>query len=209
MNCITAQVAGGIAHVALNRAAKRNALDAATIEALTQELLRCADDAAVRVVQLTGAGEVFCAGVDLVEMQAQRDASEPDNLAHALKLSRLLGVLDSLPKPTLARVNGDGYGGALGLIGACDIVVVADGGIAQGADGEAFFVEILAEHGLVKGDEGGLGVRRHVLRRGRRGWRGQRHRGRDRPHRARRRKRREALRRIHRRSRAHGARRRK
>jgi methylglutaconyl-CoA hydratase len=126
VNCITAQVAGGIAHVALNRAAKRNALDAATIEALTQELLRCADDAAVRVVQLTGAGEVFCAGVDLVEMQAQRDASEPDNLAHALKLSRLLGVLDSLPKPTLARVNGDGYGGALGLIGACDIVVVAD-----------------------------------------------------------------------------------
>lgn len=126
MSCIEARVAGGIAHVTLNRANKRNALDAATLEALTQELLRCADDTAVRAVQLTGAGEVFCAGADLAEMQAQRDASEPDNLAHALKLSRLLSVLDSLPKPTLARVNGDGYGGALGLIGACDIVVVAE-----------------------------------------------------------------------------------
>lgn len=126
MNCVEARVAGGIAHVTLNRAAKRNALDAATLDALSQELLRCADDTAVRVVQLTGAGEVFCAGADLAEMQAQRDASEADNLAHALKLSRLLSILDSLPKPTLGRVNGDGYGGALGLIGACDIVVVAD-----------------------------------------------------------------------------------
>jgi methylglutaconyl-CoA hydratase len=123
---VEARVAGGIAHVTLNRPDKRNALDAATIEALTEELLRCADDAAVRVVQLTGAGQVFCAGADLTEMQAQRHASEADNLAHARKLSRLLGVLEALPKPTMAKVNGDGYGGALGLIGACDVVIVAD-----------------------------------------------------------------------------------
>jgi methylglutaconyl-CoA hydratase len=124
--CVEVQVAGGIAHVTLNRTAKRNALDAATIEVLTDELLRCAEDSAVRVVQLTGSGPVFCAGADLVEMRDQRHASEAENLAHARKLARLLSVLDSLPKPTLARVNGDGYGGALGLIGACDIVVVAD-----------------------------------------------------------------------------------
>jgi methylglutaconyl-CoA hydratase len=123
---VEARVADGIAHLTLNRPDKRNALDAATIETLTQELLRCADDAEVRIVQLSGAGEVFCAGADLTEMQAQRHASEADNLAHARKLSRLLGVLDALPKPTLAKVNGDGYGGALGLIGACDIVVVAE-----------------------------------------------------------------------------------
>ena len=43
----------------------------------------------------------------------------------AEKLAAVLGALDSFPKPTLARVNGDGYGGALGLIAACDIVVVA------------------------------------------------------------------------------------
>ncbi len=125
MNEIDSRVAGGIAHLTLNRPAKRNALDAATIEALTGELLRCAQDTAVRAVQLSGAGHAFCAGADLAEMQSQRHASEADNLAHAGKLSRLLGVLYSLPKPTLAKVNGDGYGGALGLIGACDIAVVA------------------------------------------------------------------------------------
>jgi methylglutaconyl-CoA hydratase len=126
VSVVETRLAGGIAHVTLNRPDKRNALDAATLEALTTELLRCEQDSAVRVVQLTGSGAVFCAGADLLEMQAQRQASEADNLAHARKLSRLLGVLHALPKPTVARVNGDGYGGALGLIGACDIVVVAE-----------------------------------------------------------------------------------
>jgi methylglutaconyl-CoA hydratase len=47
-------------------------------------------------------------------------------LAHARTLAKVLSALDSFPKPTLARVNGDGYGGALGLIAACDIVVVVE-----------------------------------------------------------------------------------
>ena len=121
---ITTAIAGGVARVALNRPDKRNALDSATITALGAALERCAGDAQVRVLQLTGAGEVFCAGADLTEMQAQAGASEADNVAHAEKLALLLRSLDSFPKPTLARVNGDGYGGALGLIAACDIVVV-------------------------------------------------------------------------------------
>jgi methylglutaconyl-CoA hydratase len=116
-----------VAQITLNRPEKRNALDQATIAALTRELQRCAEDPAVRVVQISGAGTAFCAGADLAEMQAQSHASEADNLANAEQLAKLLTVLDSLPKPTLARVNGDGYGGALGLLGACDIVVaVAD-----------------------------------------------------------------------------------
>jgi len=117
-------VAGGVASVALNRPDKRNALDSATIAALQQFLEYCAGDPQVRILQLTGAGEVFCAGADLAEMQAQAHASEAENVAHAEKLARVLGFLDSFPKPTLARVNGDGYGGALGLIAACDIVIV-------------------------------------------------------------------------------------
>ncbi len=117
--------AGGVARITINRPAKRNALDRATVAALTAALQRCASDPAVRVVQLTGAGDAFCAGADLAEMQAQRDASEEANLADAERLADLLGILDSLPKPTLARVNGDGYGGAMGLLGACDIAVAA------------------------------------------------------------------------------------
>lgn len=123
---VTARVSGGVAHIALNRPEKRNALDRASISALGAALAQCAADASVRVVQLTGAGNVFCAGADLTEMQAQAHASEADNLAHASDLARLLSALDAFPKPTLARVNGDGYGGALGLIAACDIVVAVE-----------------------------------------------------------------------------------
>jgi methylglutaconyl-CoA hydratase len=123
---IVSEIRAGIAYLTLNRPDKRNALDGPTIAAFTAELERCGLDPAVRVVQITGAGNVFCAGADLGEMQAQARASEADNLEHAKQLAKLLGTLDSLPKPSVARVNGDGYGGALGLIGACDIVVAAD-----------------------------------------------------------------------------------
>ena len=116
----------GVARITINRREKRNALDRATIAALSVELRRCADDPAVRVVQLTGAGEVFCAGADLAEMQSQASAGPADNLKDAEQLAALLALLDAIPKPTLARVNGDGYGGALGLLGACDIVVSVD-----------------------------------------------------------------------------------
>jgi methylglutaconyl-CoA hydratase len=122
---VTVEIAGGIARLTLNRPEKRNALDSATIGALGAALRACADDPAVRMLQLTGAGNAFCAGADLGEMQAQAQASEDENLAHAKRLAGVLGELDSWPKPTLARVNGDGYGGALGLIAACDIVVVS------------------------------------------------------------------------------------
>jgi methylglutaconyl-CoA hydratase len=119
-------VQDGVARITLSRPEKRNALDRATIALLGSELRRCADDPAARVVQITGAGAIFCAGADLGEMQAQADAREADNLKDAELLAAMLTVLDSMPKPTLARVNGDGYGGALGLIGACDIAVAVD-----------------------------------------------------------------------------------
>jgi methylglutaconyl-CoA hydratase len=119
-------IVAGVAQITLNRPEKRNALDRATIAALTAELRHCGANSAVRAVQITGAGKVFCAGADLTEMQAQAHASEAANLADAEQLATMLAVLDSMPKPTLARVNGDGYGGALGLLGACDIVVAVD-----------------------------------------------------------------------------------
>ncbi len=123
---ILTAIVDGVAELTLNRPEKRNALDRATIAALSTELRQFRDNSAVRVVQITGAGQAFCAGADLTEMQAQAEASETANLADAEQLAAMLGILDSMPKPTLARVNGDGYGGALGLIGACDVVVAVD-----------------------------------------------------------------------------------
>lgn len=126
MSSVAVELEAGLARVAINRPDKRNALDAPTITELTTALERCAADPKVRVVQLSGSGKVFCAGADLAEMQAQVNASEADNLAHARKLSNLLAVLNELPKPTLGRINGDGFGGALGLLAACDIVIAVE-----------------------------------------------------------------------------------
>jgi len=55
------------------------------------------------MLQLTGVGEVFCAGADLAEMQAQAGASEADNVAHAEKLARLLGVFGFISETTRWR----------------------------------------------------------------------------------------------------------
>jgi methylglutaconyl-CoA hydratase len=121
---LQATVVNGVARLTLNRPDKRNALNRATLDALNRELERCRQDAAVRALQLTGAGKVFTAGADLNDMQAQADATEADNVEHAQVLAKSLAALYAFPKPTLARVNGDGFGGALGLIAACDIVVV-------------------------------------------------------------------------------------
>jgi methylglutaconyl-CoA hydratase len=119
-------IVSGVGRITIDRASKRNALDRATVAGLTAALEACAVDPGVRVVQITGAGAAFCAGADLMEMSAQIAASEDANLADARGLATLLSTLDSLPKPTIARVNGDGYGGALGLIAACDIAIAVN-----------------------------------------------------------------------------------
>ena len=115
---VLTEIVAGVAQITLNRPEKRNALDRATVADLTAQLRHCAADSAVRAVQITGAGNIFCAGADLNEMQAQAGAGEAANLADAEQLATMLAILDSMPKPTLARINGDGYGGALGLLGA-------------------------------------------------------------------------------------------
>ncbi len=88
---LTSTVAG-VALITLNRPEKRNALDRASIAALSVELERCAQDEAVRAVQITGAGQVFCAGADLGEMQAQRQAGAAQNLADAEQLASMLWI---------------------------------------------------------------------------------------------------------------------
>jgi enoyl-CoA hydratase/carnithine racemase len=59
---VTPVLVGGVARITLNRPDKRNALDSASISRLSAALRQCAGDSAVRVVELTGAGDVFCAG---------------------------------------------------------------------------------------------------------------------------------------------------
>jgi len=113
----------GVVTLVLNRPERHNALSASLVEALDAALARLAGDGAVRAVVLTGEGRSFCAGADIGEMRAAADSTPEDNERDARRLAALLHRLDRFPRPTVARVQGNAFGGALGLIAACDIAV--------------------------------------------------------------------------------------
>ena len=113
----------GIATLILDRPAERNALCAELTERLTEALTSLAGERGLRVVLLTGAGSAFCAGADIAEMRAAGAAAAESNIADAQHFLALLDRLDRMPQPTVAIVNGAAYGGALGLIAACDIAI--------------------------------------------------------------------------------------
>jgi len=124
-NILVGADARGVATVALNRPAIHNAFDDRLIADLTAALRRLADDAAVRVVVLTGSGESFSAGGDLNWMRRMAGYSDAENLADATALAELLRTLNELAKPTVARVNGAAFAGGLGLVCCCDIAIAA------------------------------------------------------------------------------------
>jgi methylglutaconyl-CoA hydratase len=116
----------GLATLTLDRPEARNALSGELVTRLTAALAELAEDRAVRIVALTGAGSVFCAGADIGEMRAAGAASPERNEADSRRFATLLERLENQPQPTVAIVNGAAYGGALGLISACDIALAAD-----------------------------------------------------------------------------------
>jgi methylglutaconyl-CoA hydratase len=111
--------------ITLNRADRRNALSRALIAELTAAFERAANDAAVRCVILTGAGPVFCAGMDLAELQESLDAPAEATPVwdDAMRLARLYELIYTLPKPTIAAVQGTAVAGGAGLVTVCDLAV--------------------------------------------------------------------------------------
>lgn len=114
---------GPVVRLRLHRPDLHNAFDADLIGALTAALIALGEDRTVRAVVLEAAGASFSAGADLNWMRAMATATEDENRADALALARLMRVLDELPHPTLARVQGAAFGGGVGLIACCDIAI--------------------------------------------------------------------------------------
>jgi methylglutaconyl-CoA hydratase len=112
-----------VATVTLARPDKHNAMNATMIVELTQVAEVLARDPSIRVVVLSGEGKTFCAGGDLGWMRAQADKDRAGKLAEATSLANMLGHWNALPKPVIGRVHGAAYGGGLGLMAICDIVV--------------------------------------------------------------------------------------
>jgi methylglutaconyl-CoA hydratase len=117
----------GVATLTLNRADKHNALNAQMIADLTAAAAELATDTAVRAVILTGAGTSFCAGGDLAWMRAQTTASRAGRIAEATRLAHMLKALNELPKPLIGRVQGQAFGGGMGMMSVCDVTIAAIG----------------------------------------------------------------------------------
>lgn len=115
----------GVATVTMNRPALHNAFDDGVIAELTAALQRIEADEQVRVVCLTGSGKSFSAGADLNWMKRMAGYSREQNLADANGLAELMRTLDRLTKPTIALVQGAAYGGGVGLIACCDMVIAS------------------------------------------------------------------------------------
>lgn len=121
----TAIDARGVATLTLNRPEKHNALDNATLSELHAALLAIEQDERARLVVVTGAGASFCAGADIGHMRSMLQATEQQNVDDALLLARCLRTLDELDRPVIARVNGNAFGGGVGLIACADIAIGA------------------------------------------------------------------------------------
>lgn len=117
--------ARGIAWLTLARPDRHNALDAAMMDALTQAAGLLAADPAVRAVVLAAEGPTFCAGADLAWMKAQAAADGAGRAAEARRLAGMLAALDTLPKPLIGRIQGNAFGGGVGMMAVCDLCVVA------------------------------------------------------------------------------------
>jgi enoyl-CoA hydratase len=111
----------GVATVTVNRPEVRNALNPAAWNEIRQVIEDCGRDDSVQVVVFTGAGEAFIAGADL------RSLKERSALATLEASSqKTLLMLEALPKPTIAAVNGYALGGGCELAMACDIRIASE-----------------------------------------------------------------------------------
>jgi methylglutaconyl-CoA hydratase len=122
MSALRIERDGGVLHITIAKAERRNAFDAALIAELTGAF---ADVGDARVVVLGGDGPSFCAGADVEWQRASIDLTYDENVEDAMRLYRMLETIDECPAPVVARVQGFALGGGSGLVACADIVVAA------------------------------------------------------------------------------------
>ena len=115
---------GHVATVTLNRPEQRNPLSATMLRDLGSAFGWCRDEPEVRVVVLTGAGRVFCAGADLTSFDGEM--SGLDRYRSRDLFVDLFVLIAELGKPIVGRINGHALAGGLGLACSCDILVSVD-----------------------------------------------------------------------------------
>jgi 2-(1,2-epoxy-1,2-dihydrophenyl)acetyl-CoA isomerase len=138
--------ADGIARIVLNRPERMNAFTFEMIDAWVDALQHCRTDDAVKVVIVTGAGEAFCSGGDIVEMGDRLQQTPEQRKAELFqRIERIPLALEDLDKPVIAAVNGVATGAGMDMALMCDIRYAAE---------RARFAETYVKVGLVPGAGG-------------------------------------------------------
>ena len=114
---VTSAVEAGVAWIRLNRPEKRNAVNGQLRSALAAAVRQVERDPQARVVVVTGSGSAFCAGADVREFQGRQGAVEEIRTEY----ERILTGLRTMPKPTIAAVNGVAAGIGVSVALCCDL----------------------------------------------------------------------------------------
>ena len=118
---------GTVARICLNRPERRNALTRQMIVEITKQVSDFAADPTVRLIEIAAKGTVFCAGMDLGEMQQRAEQAGPKDWLEDSEVYRdlLLAILMA-PQPVIGIIQGPALAGGVGIAMACDIVIAAE-----------------------------------------------------------------------------------
>ncbi len=123
MGPVLVETDGKLTRVTLNRPDKRNALNRETVDALREAVSRCSEPGKCKLLILTGAGDAFCAGADLADLQQLQHATQEENIADSRALADLFSTMHRFPGILFGAVNGHALAGGCGLVSLCDIAV--------------------------------------------------------------------------------------
>lgn len=129
MTILNVEQTGAIAHLTMNAPERLNALSDEMLEALQTTLDHFANDPDIRVITLSGIGKAFCAGHDLRQMTAMRQAEDGGAAAWKDLFERCTAVMtriQSMPQPVIAQVHGIATAAGCQLVATCDLAVAAD-----------------------------------------------------------------------------------
>src|SRR5690242_751694 len=138
---VNVEVEGGIGWIRLNRPEKMNAIGALTRKQLSEAIKQAERDDAVKVVVLAGTGRAFSSGADVTEMVSGGGMRTPEDVGNVLRTEYMpmLSRLRTMPKPTIAAMNGPAAGIGASYALACDIRI---------ATPEAYLLEAFINIGL-------------------------------------------------------------
>jgi len=121
---VIAAVDGAVARLTLNDPGRANVLSRAMMRALSAAIADAEADAAVRVIVLSAAGKLFCAGHDLAELRATNDPEVHRALFE--ECSALMMAIGACRAPVIARVQGAAVAAGCQLVASCDLAFAAE-----------------------------------------------------------------------------------